>query len=170
MEVVQPRQCVFIGTTNKEMYLRDETGGRRYWPVKCGTIDIEALKRDRDQLFAEAVDRYRHGEQWWPDAEFEQEHIQREQEARFETDPWEQPIAEHLKGMTRVTVFDIAVGALGKAKGDVGTGDRNRITAVLQHLGWARGKREPGTGKRFWVRDAVTPVTHLSHGGQRARA
>lgn len=138
MEVEEPRQCVFIGTSNKEAYLRDETGGRRFWPVKCGTIDIEALRRDRDQLLAEAVHLFKTGAKWWPDKELEKQFIEPEQEARYEFDEWYDAITHKLDALVtpRTTIPDIAQSALSLPIERLGIFEQKRIAAILRKRGW----------------------------------
>ncbi|MBR1149071.1 virulence-associated E family protein [Bradyrhizobium sp. JYMT SZCCT0428] len=154
-EAVEPRQCVFIGTTNKDTYLRDETGGRRFWPVKVGNINIESLIEDREQLFAEAVHLLHEGAVWWPDRDFERQHIRPEQEARYEADTWEETIGEYLKSKTKVLVGEVAKDALFIEAAKVSKADQNRIAAALERLGWRRERADGKTdwqGKRWWVR------------------
>jgi predicted P-loop ATPase len=153
-EVTEPRQCVFIGTTNKDAYLRDETGGRRFWPVKVGQIDIAGLAEDREQLFAEAVHLYRQGEPWWPDGNFERQHIKPEQEARFEADAWQEPIASYLATQSRVTVGQVAREAVFMETARIGTADSRRITGIMEYLLWKRDNdgKPDWQGKRWWVK------------------
>lgn len=145
-QITAKRQCVFIGTTNKKAYLHDETGGRRFWPVKVGRIgrlDIEALSRDRDQLFAEAVASYNSGEQWWPDQDFEREYIKPEQDDRYEADAWEELILEYINrnSTERVKVTEIGA-ALGIQPADLGTAQQNRIRKVLDRHGWTANRNK----------------------------
>ena len=149
LEVHEPRQCVFVGTTNRDTYLKDETGGRRFWPIKAGTIKIEAIARDRDQLFAEAVKLYRDGVPWWPDRNFEREQIMPQQAERYQGDAWEANIAAYLKDKDRVLVGEVARMALDMETARIGTQDTNRITAVLETLGWQRLKKDY-RGNRWW--------------------
>ena len=163
-EIHEPRQCVFIGTTNKGLYLRDETGNRRFWPVKIGNIDLDWLRSNRDHLFAEAVVLYRAGVPWWPDREFEQTTIREEQEARYEPDAWEEPIQQFLDDLPvkKTTVIDIAVGALkfekeppvvtpyqsnpvrGTPINRLSPNDQRRIASVLTHLKWVPKRDKHG--------------------------
>ncbi len=156
-ESIEHRQCVFVGTTNKKAYLRDETGGRRFWPVAVGRIHTDALARDRDQLFAEADAWYQAGNPWWPDQQFEAEHIAAEQSARYEADAWEDQIGTWLDGLHDepksitwdnrtlsdpwCTVLMVARLALHMDAAKIGTADQRRITAALERLGWAKAQR-----------------------------
>jgi predicted P-loop ATPase len=151
--ILQPRQCVFVCTTNEQQYLQSTTGNRRFWPVLCGMIDIQALIRDRDQLFAEAVHRYHNSEQWWPSNQFQKDVMAPEQEARREPDPWESVIDEWLgkrlkqKNRSKFTVADVAEEALELEKGRLGRRESNRIVACLTRAGCERGAR---TGTARW--------------------
>jgi predicted P-loop ATPase len=149
-EVIEARQCIFVGTTNRDTYLRDETGGRRFWPIKAGRIDVEALERDRDQLFAEAVAAYRSGAAWWPDKAFEREHVEPQQASRYEGDAWEEAIAQYIESKSKVTVGQVAKEALHIETPRIGTADQRRIASVLIDLGWTRQPKDY-RGTRWWT-------------------
>jgi predicted P-loop ATPase len=82
-----PRQFIIVGTTNDEIYLKDITGNRRFWPVKLTKIDVSALARDRDQLWAEAAAREAKGESIRLDPSLWSQAAE-EQEERAIADPW----------------------------------------------------------------------------------
>jgi predicted P-loop ATPase len=149
-DVIEPRQCVFVGTSNKDAYLKDETGGRRFWPIKCGMINIERLRTDRDQLLAEALVAYHDGVPWWPSPEFETEHIRPEQEHRYEGDAWDNLIANYLDNQLftpTTTTAQIAKEALGLEHARLDMLAQKRIAAVMYRHGWKRAVRN---SRRFW--------------------
>jgi predicted P-loop ATPase len=153
-EVKQPRQCVFIGTTNRSEYLRDATGDRRFWPVKCGVsgdpCDIDGLQEARDQLFAEAFHLYQRGEKWWPDSDFEVEYIRPEQAKRYDDHPWLGTLETHFRthpDMREVTVSGLLNVPIGKTA--AGRADKATVKDCLQKLGWVH--RRTGQQSDRWV-------------------
>ncbi|HWK88145.1 MAG TPA: VapE domain-containing protein [Xanthobacteraceae bacterium] len=91
-----PRRCVFVGTVNESGYLKDPTGGRRFWPLKAkGLINFAAIERDREQLWAEAAHLEATGESdilpehLWPAAA-------EMQKAETTADPWIDEISAAL--------------------------------------------------------------------------
>jgi predicted P-loop ATPase len=95
------------------------------------------------------VHAYREGEHWWPHRTFEAEHIAPQQEARYEHDAWEQPIAKWLDDQDRVTIYEVAFQALKFDMSRIGTADQRRIGAILERRGWRRGRDWRG---RFYTR------------------
>ena len=92
-----PRSCIFASTSNIDDMLCDPTGNRRWWPVPIGRINIEALRRDRDQLWAEALHRYEAGEHWWLDSAELVEAAAEETERHYESGPYDELILAWLE-------------------------------------------------------------------------
>lgn len=147
LEVYDKRQTVFVGTTNADNYLKDETGGRRFWPVKVGAIQLDRLTRDRDQLLAEAVAAYRADAPWWPDPAFERQHIAPQQAARHLADEWLEPISNFLVHEREVIIAQVARNALNIQTDRLDRATQIRIAAVLRSLKWGKGRR---TGAAQW--------------------
>lgn len=147
------RRCVFVGTTNEDTYLKDHTGGRRFWPIKTEDIDLPAIRRDREQLFAEAVHYFKagmtcekcpeeHGQRcdvhsWW---RMPGDQTLAAQEGRRQADEWEYIVLDWLRVTQRsqVTIYEIAAEAL---KIDMSRFDmllQRRIGKILTILRWKK--------------------------------
>lgn len=144
-----PRQCVFIGTDNSGNYLRDTTGNRRIWPVRIEQFDLVALRRDVDQLWAEAAHREALGESirldkaLWDAAAAEQE------ERRVE-DPFVDQLRETFDGMTgKIKAVDVWV-ALALQPGQRSQEHNARLGSAMKQLGWNRKQLRFG-GNPEWA-------------------
>jgi putative DNA primase/helicase len=153
------RQNIFSGSTNKDDYLNDPTGDRRYWPLQVRRpIDVHALVRDRDQLWAEAVARYDSGEPWHVDTPELRRLCEAEQSKRSADDAWAPLVNDWLENPTTrdpsdglpkrlelakgVTTTDVLLGALGMKAADIKRADETRAGIVLRQLGYSHVKRD----------------------------
>jgi hypothetical protein len=180
-----PRSCIFAATTNDETSFTDPTGNRRFWPVRCGQIDLAALRRDRDQLWAESLVRFRAGAHWWLETPELIEAAGQEQSARYLPGIWDEQIltwCDHPEARAKraddhtggdvsyelpfdscrdaVTVYDILVHGLGKTLDKFTNSDVMQVRNCLVHNGWKRvpQSRVRGTNRRvrLYLRPGVT--------------
>ena len=155
MASTHPRRCIFFGTINPDSmgYLTDSTGNRRYWPVTVTKIDIEGILRSRDQLWAEAVHRYRNGERWWLEGD-ENRVAASEQGEREEEDAWAPILAHKLYGKAEVTT-DEALPELGIPHERKDKRAQMRVASALGQIGFERGTHRPeggGKPRKIWRR------------------
>lgn len=137
-----PRQCIFIGTINPDDvgYLNDTTGNRRFWPVFCDHFELEALKRDREQLLAEAIIYYKAGEDLVLPIDLVKE-SENEAMKRLADDPWQWIIQEWAASNpeeTTVTTQFIYRNVLNGNIQGMHTGHQRRIATSLKNLGWIK--------------------------------
>jgi len=141
-----PRRVAFCGTTNEDAWHTDATGGRRFWPFRVRhAIDVKALKRDRDQLWAEAVAQLKEGAPWHLDDDELVEIARGEQQKRFKASPWLDDVRHYLTGRSEVRIVDI-LDSLDVPTAQRGQQHMNEAVRCLQHLGWERRqvRREDG--------------------------
>ena len=150
--LTRPRGCVFAGTTNEANYLRDATGARRFWPVRVGRLDRDALARDRDQLWAEARVALDESVPWWP-SDAASAMVTTAQEERFDEDAWEGRIAQYVGEHDHhgVTVADVLQVALGLEAKDWGRDQQSRVAHILRRLDWIQHGRRAGSRTRLWM-------------------
>lgn len=154
------RQCVFVGTTNEQEFLNDPTGARRFWPVRVGDIDLPAIRRDRDQIWSEAVHRFRSKERHWLDAISSKLLVEAQDEFR-RVDPWEHPIKEFLARPTNrngVTVAQILTSACELKVDKQGKNHSMRVAGILTGLGCTKKRKRQGANRPvLWYPEGVRP-------------
>lgn len=140
-----PRHFIVVGTTNDDRYLMDSTGNRRFWPVEVGDIDLDALARDRDQLWAEAAIREASGESirldraLWQAAAFQQEE-------RRALDPFVAPLADLFRDLQgKVRTSDVW-RFVGTPVGQRTPEQERRLGIAMRDLGFERTKARFGSG------------------------
>lgn len=156
-----PRHSVVVGTTNNKEFLFDSTGSRRFWPIQlAGRVDLQWVRAQREQLWAEAVAAFRAGEQWWltPDEDAQLVETNAEHEAQ---DVWADPVRDWLeehRGLQEVTVGQVLKLALNRDVEDWSRADEMRASAILRQLGWTGPNRTRRDGEvlRVWRRPEVS--------------
>jgi predicted P-loop ATPase len=156
-----PRCCIFIATTNEDRFLRDQTGNRRFWPLKVGKINLKKLKADIDQLWAEAVSLEAAGEsivlpsKLWPAAAAEQA-------KRMEDDPWVDMLADLVgvehDGMRRISFAEV-IERLRLPPHSQTRDVAKRIVDCMKQNGWERADKpfkHRGRTVRGFVKSAVS--------------
>jgi len=151
--IEQPRQCVFGGTTNDYEYLKDDTGGRRWWPFAATKIKIALLRQDRDQLWAEAAHRYRqHERHWLHEDDLKAAHA-KEIRLRTPTEAWDAEIERWLKKEhtdDTVTVAQVLYkGLFITDRSKWSKADQMKVAKCLRNLGW---DKDEDARPRCWRR------------------
>lgn len=161
-----PRRLVFVGTTNADEFLADDTGNRRWLPVRVGGIDVEGIRRDRLQLWAEARERYMAEGVMFHAAERLSGDAHK---THTITDAWEAHISNWLatpraeligegdlneaNGDRPFRISDVLSGALDLSARDQDQARQRRAGGVLRKLGYTSAQMTvDGRRASFWIK------------------
>jgi predicted P-loop ATPase len=146
-----PRASIICGSTNKNEFLSDETGNRRFWviPVKK-KVDVALLTQERDAIWAAAVLAYKSGEQWWLTPE-EDALLAQANQGWQATDVWETAILNHLDNKSTCSIGELLEKAIGLELAKQSKSEQMRVSNILRRNGWERSRKRIGNKReRFW--------------------
>lgn len=156
------RTNIFVGTSNDETPLRD-LENRRFLPVRIpprGEEEknraVEAVTGARDQLWAEAMHRFRAGEKWWTTSSYLAAEAQEEGRTAREADAWEDLLAMRLQSQQRTTVIE-AAALLGIQPDRLGRSEQTRIGKALKAIGFRKDREKTPPRAWYYERGAVLP-------------
>jgi predicted P-loop ATPase len=145
-----PRRVVFAGTTNDWEWNKDPTGGRRFWPVMVGSIDVEALVADRDLLFAEALHYWREGYRFHPTPDEQKTLFDPEQLAREMPDSLVDGLHDWVyKQVAPFSAYTAMTEGLKMDASKMTRDVQTRIGWALRKLGCRKFEKRNGM-TRFW--------------------
>jgi putative DNA primase/helicase len=120
-------------------------------------IDLDGLERVRDQLWAEAVYRFKAGHPWWLETPGLEALAASEQAARFVVDAWQQPVREWLGDRNDVAISEVLEHALGFPPEDWSQRAQNRVVKILTNLGFTQCRPRTEGRKRRYRREPTPP-------------
>ena len=144
-----PRQTVLVGTTNEEQFLNDPSGSRRFVPVAVTQVNFAWIEENRDQVWAEAVVRYRRGEIWHY-AGTSAENLATVSLAHLEEDAWAPFVRDYLTRQRRaeVTLHDVLTGGLCIEVSQIDSVKKKKVAHILRALGCLEKPFVSGQGHR----------------------
>ena len=161
-----PRHSIIVGSVNDASFLNDSTGARRFWvvPVEASEIDIPQLKKERDQIWAAAVQAYKAGRTWWLTKDEESQSAINNQQFQIR-DEWQCTIEDFLGFSTQTTVHEILANALNMSPRDMDKGSQMRVSSILRSMGWIK-KQKTVEGKRayVWIAPPAPPTSPQTKG------
>lgn len=159
-----PRRCILAGSTNEDNWLRDSQGFRRYHPVKCLSIDIDALKTDKEQLWAEAVYLYKAGYSiYLPDNDPVYSMAITQQQARQAVDALDDVFDRVLEGVEWTTYADLWHRA-GMSINMLDEVAQTRMRKYLRKNDWRNEVcyRLSKSKNRVWLRSDIRVIVNIT--------
>jgi len=166
-----PRRSIMVGTCNRDDFLRDATGHRRFLVIETGQIDCDRIEADRDRIWRAAVRAYQEGEPAFLSAEDQEASNQRNKSFELEN-PFEASVGHWLRyGVIPNDQFTFDECLKGIDRCNLPNTDRHHVKEALKEHGCKPPKqqvRRNGVKVRLWTHYRAASAASPSAGEHEA--